>query len=100
MRVMKNISIRFGFVLAGLFAVAFLFGCLQNGNSKPPIPVDTSNAVTKAMCEQYRGIWNVQGQCACGAIAGFQCPPGFVCGDYVPSATTPDAIGVCKKVSE
>lgn len=80
---------------------------------------DISNSITKAMCEQYRGHWNdcasacrgapegtictmqcVQ-VCECGGIAGFNCPPQFVCTNYLPSkpdgTPMPDAMGICKR---
>jgi len=40
-----------------------------------------------AVCMQY---------CECGGIAGFECPEGFYCTDYLPSKETPDAMGICK----
>lgn len=63
---------------------------------------DTSNAITKDMCAQYHGNWGACGTgqcCHCGGIAGFGCPPGYVCIDYEPGGAA-DAMGVCKKASE
>ena len=34
--------------------------------------------------------------CKCGGIAGFQCPDSYACTNYVPNATTPDAMGYCQ----
>jgi hypothetical protein len=80
--------------------------------------VDRSNAITQQMCEAAHGHWNGCGSacrgappgtacpmicvqyCECGGIAGFQCPPSYVCTDYLPSKSTPDAMGICKKVSD
>lgn len=113
-----------GFIL--IFAIFFLlFGCTSNTsnisnntyNNNSNSQVDTNNAITKAMCDASRGHWNECGSacrgapkgtictmncvqyCECGGIAGFGCPAGFVCTDYLPSPTTPDAMGVCKKTS-
>ena len=37
--------------------------------------------------------------CKCGGIAGFQCPNGYTCGNYLPSPTTPDAMGTCQSMA-
>jgi hypothetical protein len=43
------------------------------------------------MCVQY---------CECGGIAGFGCPDGYECTDYLPKDKdgnpVPDAMGICK----
>ena len=70
-------------------------------------------AMTKGLCEAARGSWNecasacrdatldqpctlqcVQ-ECECGGIAGFGCPEGYACTDYLPKGAA-DAMGVCK----
>ncbi|MFA6328381.1 MAG: DUF333 domain-containing protein [Candidatus Micrarchaeia archaeon] len=70
--------------------------------------------MTEAACKSARGNWNecasacrgapegtactlqcVQ-QCECGGIAGFGCPSGYECSDYLPVGAA-DAMGVCKK---
>jgi hypothetical protein len=75
-------------------------------------PVEPTNP-QKAACEAARGKWVDCGnpchgkpgevctavcepQCLCGGIAGWGCPKDLVCSDYEPSATTPDALGVCR----
>ena len=103
-------------LLVGLVMLAY--GCISV--SKPPV-VDATG-ITKEMCENARGHWNECGSacrgapegtacimmcvmyCECGGIAGFGCPPGYVCTDYLPKYPNgdpvPDAMGICKKVSE
>ncbi len=78
-----------------------------------------ATGLTKEMCEQARGHWNDCGSacrgappgtvcitvcvayCECGGIAGFGCPDGYECSDYLPTDKNgnpvPDAMGVCKK---
>lgn len=75
----------------------------------------TKDGITQTMCEAARGHWNAcaspcrnkpgeiciqvcQPECECGGIAGWQCPVSSVCTDYVPSAQTPDAMGVCRPI--
>ena len=106
-------------VMLALF-VAFLgFGCISQ-NVETPQPddgVDTSNAITQKMCEDAGGHWNECGSacrgeppgspcilmcvqyCECGGIAGFGCPAGYICTDYLPEGAA-DAMGICKKVSQ
>lgn len=104
----------------GILAIALLligYGCTDAGG-KPPAndSADIGNAVTKGMCGQYGGHWNECGSacrgapegtpctlncvfyCECGGIAGFSCPPGYVCTDYLPRGAA-DAMGICKKTS-
>ena len=38
-------------------------------------------------------------QCECGGIAGFKCPSGYICTDYLPK-NAPDAMGVCKTIEQ
>lgn len=101
-------------IIVGL--VVLLYGCLQAGTPQPN--VSNATAITESMCTQYGGHWNPCGSacrgtppgtacievcvpyCECGGIAGFGCPPSYICTDYLPSPTTPDAMGICKKVSE
>lgn len=103
----------FAFVFLGILLTA---GCTHGGN--PPPNGSTGTAITETMCTQYGGHWNPCGSacrgappgtaciemcvpyCECGGIAGFGCPPGYVCTDYLPSPTTPDALGTCKKTSD
>lgn len=100
----------------GIFLVLLVsFGCTgpKDGQGNG---TDISNAITQKMCEQYSGHWNPCGSacrgsqdeacilmcveyCECGGIAGFGCPPGFVCTEYEPKGAA-DAMGICKKVSE
>ena len=94
------------------------FGCIGTSPSPPKDNgTDTGNAITREMCEQYKGHWNECGSacrgapegtactmncvfyCECGGIAGFGCPPGYICTDYLPKGAA-DAMGICKKVSE
>ena len=111
-------------------ALVMLHGCTgtqpQNGtqgppvmsNGTPPSPVNPAG-LTKEQCEQARGQWNDCGSacrgapqgtacievcvayCECGGIAGFQCPAGYTCSDYLPKDKdgnpVPDAMGVCKR---
>ncbi len=111
-----------GIVLAALVvAIIAGYGCV--GQSEPVTPppgngTDTANAITEGMCTAAGGHWNECGSacrgappgtaciamcvpyCECGGIAGFRCPAGYVCGDYLPDKDTPDALGICKRVSE
>ncbi len=80
----------------GLFLV-LSFGCLEPGGT-PQDNADISNAVTQEMCDQYGGNWH-SGQCRCAGIAGFSCPPGWVCTDLEPEGAA-DAMGVCKRASQ
>lgn len=86
----------------------------QGDNGSPPsTSTATMPAMDKALCESGRGHWNecasacrnqpegspcimmcVQ-QCECGGIAGWGCPSGYECKDYVPGPDVPDALGVC-----
>ncbi|MFH1394014.1 MAG: hypothetical protein ABII71_01895 [Candidatus Micrarchaeota archaeon] len=93
-------SIR-NFVLFGLaLGLLVSFGCLgPSGETTPPEDdVDTSNAVTEGMCKQYGGNWDSD-RCQCGGIAGFSCPPAWVCTDLQPGGAA-DAMGTCKRVSQ
>lgn len=86
-------------------------------SSKPlpgEVPGSEVPVLGKALCESGRGHWNecasacrnqpegspcimmcVQ-QCECGGIAGWGCPSGYECADYVPGPQVPDAMGICK----
>jgi hypothetical protein len=109
-------------VLIAVIAILVGYGCLGQ-TPQPPVKNDTNgtdsgNAITQGMCESARGHWNECGSacrgapegtacilmcvsyCECGGIAGFDCPAGYVCTDYLPSENTPDAMGICKKTSE
>ena len=104
-----------------VLAIVLTHGCL--GQNNPPVDntagnnTSTSIAITKQMCEQYRGHWNECGSacrgapegtpcilmcvtyCECGGEGGFDCPPSYFCTDYIPKGAA-DATGICKKVSE
>ncbi|VVC00278.1 Uncharacterised protein [uncultured archaeon] len=73
--------------------------------------------MTQKFCETARGHWQECGSacrgapegtactlqcvqyCECGGIAGFGCPSGYFCGDYLPAgAGVADAMGICKVV--
>jgi hypothetical protein len=107
--------------LIALAVVALVvgFGCI----SAPPLPppgqngTDSDGTLTKALCVDAGGLWNECGSacrgapdgtacimmcvqyCECGGLAGFRCPSGHTCTDYLPSKDTPDAMGICKKLS-
>ena len=69
--------------------------------------------MTKEKCESARGHWNECGSacrntpegtvctmhcvayCECGGIAGFGCPSGTACTDYLPKGAA-DAMGICR----
>ena len=71
--------------------------------------------MTRELCEAGRGKWNECGSacrgapegtpcilmcvqyCECGGIAGFGCPTGYFCTDYLPKGAA-DAMGICKPV--
>jgi hypothetical protein len=70
--------------------------------------------MTRELCESARGNWNECGsacrgapegtgciaqcikQCECGGFAGFGCPAGYYCTDYLPVGAA-DALGICNK---
>ena len=90
-------------LILGILGIILLAGCAQPTNTSPTTTNKTTEGtgITKTMCEQYKGNWDgAKSVCNCGGIAGFACPPSYVCGDYSPSKDTPDAMGICKKVSE
>lgn len=103
----------------------------SNSSNPPIIPNPQPNAsnasnptnpagLTKELCEGARGHWNDCGSacrgappgtvcitvcvayCECGGIAGFGCPDGYECSDYLPTDKNgnpvPDAMGICKKI--
>jgi len=90
-------------------------GTVTNNNTDGS--AGAGNAMTKEMCENARGHWDECGSacrgappgtacimmcvqyCECGGIAGFGCPAGYECADYLPSNDTPDAMGICKRTS-
>lgn len=83
-----------------LVALLFVGGLILFGCLAPEATVDTKNAITKEMCQNAGGNWNSQTPaCQCGGIAGFKCPPSYVCTDY-SSKGAADAMGICKKGSE
>ena len=81
-------------------------------NTTPPAN-QTVQPLTKELCESARGRWDECGSacrgapegtaciamcvryCYCGGIAGFGCPDGYGCGDYLPEGAA-DAMGICK----
>lgn len=99
--------------LMAAFAIALLYGCAAS-----PPQDGGGTAITREMCQQAGGHWNECGSacrgeppgtacpavcvfyCECGGIAGFKCPSGYVCTDYLPGNDTPDAMGICRKASE
>lgn len=80
-----------------------------------PCPVNGTAQMTRELCEGARGYWNecasacrgapngticpaycVQ-ECECGGEAGWRCPQGYHCTDYLPAGMVTDKIGVCRK---
>ncbi|MCI0503284.1 hypothetical protein L0Y65_01075 [Candidatus Micrarchaeota archaeon] len=111
--------------MKGLLAILVIalivgHGCTGQGQQPPPGGNNTGGnaTLTQAMCDAANGHWNECGSacrgapegtacilmcvqyCECGGIAGFGCPAGYECTDYLPSEDTPDAMGICKKISE
>ena len=112
-------------VLVGLIMLAY--GCTalnpKPGNGTTPGTGDngTFGGITKGMCDAARGHWNECGSacrgappdtpcvmmcvqyCECGGIAGFGCPAGYMCSDYLPKypdgSPVPDAMGICRQSS-
>lgn len=111
-----------GFLIIIIFAslgLVWLWWQLPKRNevpvTQPPVvsePAAPANP-DKVACEAVSGKWVDCGnpchgkpgeacitmcepQCLCGGIAGWQCPANKVCTDYEPSATAPDALGVCR----
>jgi hypothetical protein len=110
-----------------VLAVLLLSGCVggqtpptqnstnQTGNESPPLPPGVK-PLTKELCEGARGHWNECGSacrgapegtacimmcvqyCECGGIAGFGCPNGYECADYLPKGAA-DAMGICKPIA-
>jgi hypothetical protein len=90
-------------------------GTLNNSNGTHVPPSETKQ-LTKELCEGARGHWNECGSacrgapegtacimmcvqyCECGGIAGFGCPKGYQCGDYLPKGAA-DAMGICKPIA-
>lgn len=92
-----------------------------DGSNPPPADNNTppGQPLTKETCEAARGHWNECGSacrgappgtaciavcvqyCECGGIAGFGCPQGYECADYLPKdgegKPVPDAMGICRK---
>lgn len=84
----------------------------------PPEPT-TPQGMTEAVCVAGHGHWNDCGSacrgsppgticeavcvayCECGGVAGFGCPQGYQCSDYLPlnkdGLPAPDSMGICKK---
>jgi hypothetical protein len=68
--------------------------------------------MTEELCKSSGGHWNIcahpsycsgdtctadcVAECECGGIAGFGCPAGYRCTDYLPKYAA-DAMGVCWK---
>ncbi|VVC01800.1 Uncharacterised protein [uncultured archaeon] len=97
------------------------FEKVEAGGSMGSCAVDVQGAcaylppgqMTENLCKSSRGMWNecasacrgapegtpcilmcVQ-ECECGGFAGFRCPTGFFCADYLPKGAA-DAMGVCR----
>jgi hypothetical protein len=109
-------------ILLAILVIAIIvgYGCTSQGQ-QPQAPPDNATgdgtAVTQQACESSGGHWNECGSacrgapqgtacilmcvqyCECGGIAGFGCPSGYECTDYLPDKDTPDAMGICKKLS-
>lgn len=117
------------FVFVAVIAL-LTYGCIQIPISGTPKPGNgttgnenngTFGGITQEMCDAARGHWNECGSacrgapegtacimmcvqyCECGGIAGFGCPPGYLCTDYLPKYPNgdpvPDAMGICRKPS-
>jgi len=112
-------------VMAGL-AVIYLPNLLGRSSRSPlsPPPGETpseasqpeevGSGISEEVCRAARGNWNSCGSacrgapegtacikmcvtyCECGGIAGFGCPEGTTCSDYLPEGAA-DAMGVCKR---
>ena len=82
-------------IYLGLIALILMYGCLggQKPNNNQTKPLD------QTMCDSHHGNWNGT-VCLCGGIAGFSCPAGYFCTDYIPNKETPDAMGICSKLGE
>jgi len=121
-------------VYAALFVglIMLAYGCLSTGVQNPKPGNGTTGSgtgdngtfggITKEMCDAARGHWNECGSacrgappdtpcvmmcvqyCECGGIAGFGCPAGYLCSDYLPEypdgSPVPDAMGICRKTNE
>ena len=67
--------------LAALFVIALIagYGCIGQTQSPPPAGngtgggIDTSNAITEAMCNAAGGHWNECGSACRGAPPGTNC---------------------------
>ncbi len=122
-------NVAFAAILVGL--VMLSYGCMAVQppvNESPPVITNpTPNAtdptnpsgLTRELCEAARGHWQECGSacrgapqgtacimmcvqyCECGGFAGFGCPDGYQCSDYLPTDRegnpVPDAMGICKK---
>jgi hypothetical protein len=115
---------RFLAASALIFVALLLLGCVGGGNPPVQNWTNQSNGsqnqtppgvepLTKELCEAARGLWNECGSacrgapegtacimmcvqyCECGGIAGFGCPDGYGCTDYLPKGAA-DAMGICK----
>lgn len=90
-------------------------GVDECGCQLPPTCERLAKRMTRELCESAGGHFNecasacrnnpdaevcilvcVQ-ECECGGIAGFKCPAGYYCTDYVPKGS-PNAIGVCRPI--
>ncbi len=106
--------------LFGLVIVALLLaGCIgsqpkanQTDGTLNTTNVTSPQPLTKELCESARGHWDECGSacrddpnarictmncvqyCYCGGIAGFGCPSGYECTDYLPKGAD-DAMGIC-----
>ncbi len=89
--------------------------CSQTQDSNSDSSEDEDVYMSEQLCKSSGGYWNEcasacrgapEGtictlqcilQCECGGIAGFRCPSGYICTDYLPQGAS-DAMGVCKKI--
>ncbi|MFN7990803.1 MAG: hypothetical protein U0R44_01455 [Candidatus Micrarchaeia archaeon] len=99
------------------FLAMALLLALQGCAGSRPADNQTGAGPSEESCLASGGSWNTEGTCCrdlppgqvcnkfcvavcqCGGIAGFRCPAGYACTDYYPDDKTPDAMGVCKKIS-
>ena len=77
----------------------------------------SADGIIQSQCEEGGGRWNECGSacrgapegtsctqvcvayCECGGIAGFNCPAGYECTNYLPEGAA-DAMGICEPIDE
>jgi hypothetical protein len=125
-KVLLQIGVIAAVLLVGVLAVVYVPNIVRNLRSPllPPSGSETpgeevpapygEEGLTEEVCRTAGGNWDSCGSacrgapegtvcikvcvpyCECGGIAGFGCPEGFACGDYLPEGAA-DAMGVCKR---